>query len=81
MRSAPPLLLVAAALLLPACSGKLVQATRTQAASDFNCDAAKLDVKGDEVYGKYHVAGCGQKGVYSAQCVAGNCSAERLKGE
>ncbi len=70
-----------AAALLPACSGKLVQATRTQAAADFKCEAGKLDVRGDEVYGKYHVAGCGQKGVYSAQCVMGNCSAERLKGQ
>ncbi|MCY0995404.1 hypothetical protein OV203_50230 [Nannocystis sp. ILAH1] len=32
-------------------------------------------------YGKYHVAGCGQKGVYSAQCLMGDCSAQRLQGE
>ena len=79
MRTA--LLVLAAALLLPACSGKLVQATRTQAAADFKCDAGQLAIQGDEVYGKYRVAGCGQKGVYSAQCVMGKCSAERLKGE
>ena len=70
-----------AALVLPACAGKLEKTTRTQAAADFGCDADKLQVRGDDVYGKYHVAGCGQKGVYSAQCLMGNCSAERLKGE
>ena len=35
----------------------------------------------DEVYGKYHVEGCKQKGVYSAECLMGNCKAERLRGE
>jgi hypothetical protein len=78
----PRLALVAlAAALLSACAGKLEKTTRTQAAADFGCDAGKLEVRGDDVYGKYHVAGCGQKGVYSAQCLMGNCSAERLKGE
>lgn len=76
------LALVALALLaLPGCAGKLEKATRTQAAADFKCDADKLQLRGDEVYGKYHVAGCGQKGVYSAQCLMGDCSAQRLKGE
>lgn len=68
-------------LALPACAGKLEKVTRTQAAADFNCDADKLKVRGDEVYGKYHVAGCGQKGVYSAQCLMGDCSAQRLQGK
>ncbi|MBZ5711512.1 hypothetical protein [Nannocystis pusilla] len=76
-----PVLVALAVLALPACAGKLETATRTQAAADFNCDADKLKVRGDEVYGKYHVAGCGQKGVYSAQCLMGDCSAQRLKGE
>ncbi|WAS90143.1 hypothetical protein [Nannocystis punicea] len=74
-------LVALAALALPACAGKLEKATRTQAAADFKCDADKLKVRGDEVYGKYHVAGCGQKGVYSAQCLMGDCSAQRLQGE
>lgn len=81
MRSSPLVALALAALVLPACAGKLEQATRTQAAADFTCDADTLTIRGDEVYGKYHVAGCGQKGVYSAQCLMGKCSAERLKGE
>lgn len=66
---------------LAGCASKLDKATRTQAAADFKCDEAKLNVKRDEVYGKYRVDGCGQKGVYSAQCLMGNCSAERLRGE
>lgn len=73
--------LVLAALALPACAGKLEKTTRTQAAADFTCEADKLTVRGDEVYGKYYVSGCGQKGVYSAHCLMGKCSAERLKGE
>lgn len=73
--------LLLAALALPACAGKLEKTTRTQAAADFKCAEDKLKLRGDEVYGKYHVAGCGQKGVYSAQCLMGKCSAERLKGE
>lgn len=81
MRPALAALVALTAASLSGCAGKLEQATRTQAAADFNCDAGALQVRGDEVYGKYHVAGCGQKGVYSAQCVMGNCSAERLKGE
>ncbi|MDC0675119.1 hypothetical protein [Nannocystis radixulma] len=76
-----PVLVALAVLALPACAGKLEKATRTQAAADFNCGADKLKIRGDEVYGKYHVAGCGQKGVYSAQCLMGDCSAQRLKGE
>ncbi|HEY8379959.1 MAG TPA: hypothetical protein VIK91_25890 [Nannocystis sp.] len=75
------LVLALAALALPACAGKLEQATRTQAAADFSCPADQLTVRGDEVYGKYYVSGCGQKGVYSAQCLMGKCSAERLQGE
>lgn len=75
------LLLALAALALPACAGKLEKTTRTQAASDFKCAEDKLSIRGDEVYGKYHVAGCGQRGVYSAQCLMGKCSADRLKGE
>ncbi|MCY1063905.1 hypothetical protein [Nannocystis sp. RBIL2] len=74
-------LVALAALALSACAGKLEKVTRTQAAADFKCDAEKLKVRGDEVYGKYHVAGCGQKGVYSAQCLMGDCSAQRLQGE
>lgn len=81
MRSAPAALLLALAVFLPACASKLEVTTRNQAAADFKCDAASLEVRGDQVYGKYRVSGCGQKGVYSAQCVLGNCSAERLKGE
>lgn len=82
MRRTPLAALAAAlALALPACAGKLETATRTQAAADFACAADKLTIKGDEVYGKYRVAGCGKKGVYSAQCVMGTCSAEKLKGE
>lgn len=76
-----PVLVALAALALSACAGKLEKVTRTQAAADFKCDADKLKVRGDEVYGKYHVAGCGQKGVYSAQCLMGDCSAQRLQGE
>lgn len=74
-------LAVVIVLALPGCAAKLEKATRTQAAADFKCDAAELEVRGDNVYGKYYVSGCGKKGVYSAQCVLGNCSAERLKGE
>jgi hypothetical protein len=81
MPRALAVLVVLAAASLPACAGKLQQATRTQAAADFKCDAAALQITGDEVYGKYHVSGCDQKGVYSAQCLMGKCSAERLKGE
>ena len=66
---------------LTGCVGKLEKATRTQAASDFKCDASQIQIGRDEVYGKYHVTGCKQKGVYSAQCVMGDCKAERLKGE
>ncbi|WP_434427016.1 hypothetical protein [Nannocystis pusilla] len=76
-----PVLVALAAVALSACAGKLEKVTRTQAAADFKCDAEKLKVRGDEVYGKYHVAGCGQKGVYSAQCLMGDCSAQRLQGE
>lgn len=76
-----PALVALAAVALSACAGKLEKVTRAQAASDFKCDADKLKVRGDEVYGKYHVAGCGQKGVYSAQCLMGDCSAQRLQGE
>ncbi|MCY1005017.1 hypothetical protein OV079_05415 [Nannocystis pusilla] len=76
-----PVLVALAAVALSACAGKLEKVTRTQAAADFKCDADKLKVRGDEVYGKYHVAGCGQKGVYSAQCLMGDCSAQRLQGE
>ncbi|MFZ6177222.1 hypothetical protein [Nannocystis pusilla] len=76
-----PVLVALAAVTLSACAGKLEKVTRTQAAADFKCDADKLKVRGDEVYGKYHVAGCGQKGVYSAQCLMGDCSAQRLQGE
>ncbi len=66
---------------LTGCVGKLDKATRTQAATDFKCAPDQLSVARDEVYGKYHVRGCDQKGVYSAQCLMGKCSAERLKGE
>ncbi len=71
----------ALALALSGCAGKLDKVTRTQAAKDFNCADDQLTVTRDEVYGKYRVSGCAQKGVYSAQCLMGNCSAERLKGE
>ncbi|HEY0136228.1 MAG TPA: hypothetical protein VGB85_19220 [Nannocystis sp.] len=66
---------------LTGCAGKLDKVTRTQAAADFKCAEDQLNVARDEVYGKYHVSGCDQKGVYSAQCLMGKCSAERLKGE
>jgi hypothetical protein len=75
------LLLSALACTLTGCAGKLDAATRTQAAKDFDCKEDQLSLKRDEVYGKYRVEGCGQSGVYSAQCVMGNCSAERLRGE
>ena len=73
--------LVLIALTLTGCAGKLDKVTRKQAAVDFKCGEDQLNVVRDEVYGKYHVRGCDQKGVYSAQCLMGNCSAERLKGE
>jgi hypothetical protein len=76
--------LAAAALLcfaLTGCAGKLDKAARTQAAADFKCPEDQITLARDEVYGKYHVKGCKQKGVYSAQCLMGNCSAERLRGE
>lgn len=66
---------------LTGCVGKLEKAARTQAATDFKCDASAVQVARDEVYGKYHVSGCDQKGTYSAQCLMGKCSAERLRGE
>jgi len=78
MRTALTLLLLTA---LTGCAGKLDKVTRTQAAKDFSCAEDQLTVARDEVYGKYRVSGCAQKGVYSAQCLMGNCSAERLKGE
>jgi hypothetical protein len=50
--------------------------------ADFDCKPrSRSTIKRDDVYGKYRVAGCGQDGVYSAQCLMGNCSAERLRGE
>lgn len=66
---------------LTGCAGKLDKVTRTQAAADFKCDADKVSISRDEVYGKYRAEGCGQKGVYSAECLLGNCKAERLRGE
>lgn len=76
---------VLAALLLctalSGCAGKLDKAARAQAATDFKCAEDKIQLRRDEVYGKYHVKGCDQKGVYSAQCLLGKCSAERLRGE
>jgi len=74
-------LLLTVALALSGCAGKLDKTTRTQAATDFKCAEDQLTVTRDEVYGKYQVSGCDQKGVYSAQCLMGKCSAERLKGE
>jgi hypothetical protein len=79
MRTA--LALALACTALTACAGKLDKVTRTQAAADFKCDEAEIQLRRDEVYGKYHVSGCKQKGVYSAQCLMGDCKAERLKGE
>lgn len=67
--------------LATACAGKLDTAARTQAAADFKCPEDQISLARDEVYGKYHVKGCKQKGVYSAQCLMGKCSAERLRGE
>ncbi len=78
MRVAAALL---ACLVVTGCSGKLVKATRAQAAADFKCSEDQLTITGDQVYGKYRVSGCDQKGVYSAECVFGNCKAERLRGE
>lgn len=75
------LLLAALACTLAGCAGKLDNATRKQAAKDFDCKEDQISLKRDEVYGKYRVDGCGQSGVYSAQCLMGNCSAERLRGE
>ena len=75
---------VLAALLLctlSGCAGKLDKAARAQAATDFKCTEDKIQLRRDEVYGKYHVSGCKQKGVYSAQCLMGKCSAERLRGK
>jgi hypothetical protein len=66
---------------LTGCVGKLEKATRTQAATDFKCAESAVTLQSDEVYGKYHVSGCDQKGTYSAQCLMGKCSAERLRGE
>jgi hypothetical protein len=79
MRTALAALLLCTAL--SGCAGKLDKATRTQAAADFKCGEDQLKLRRDEVYGKYHVSGCKQKGVYSAQCLMGKCSAERLRGE
>lgn len=82
MRTALAALLLCTAISgLSGCAGKLDKATRTQAAADFKCAEDKIDVRRDEVYGKYQVSGCDQKGVYSAQCLLGKCSAERLRGE
>jgi hypothetical protein len=75
------LLLCTCLVALAGCAGKLEKATRTQAAADFKCAEDQLEVSGDEVYGKYRVAGCGQRGTYSAQCLMGKCSAEKLRGE
>ena len=79
MRSALAALLLCTAL--SGCAGKLDKVTRTQAAADFKCAEDQVQIKRDAVYGKYRAEGCGQKGVYSAQCLMGNCSAERLRGE
>jgi hypothetical protein len=73
--------LLVLACLLAGCAGKLDKATRTQAAKDFECSEDQVTIKRDEVYGKYRAEGCGQDGVYSAQCLMGKCSAERLRGE
>ncbi len=73
-----------AALLLSlatGCAGKLDKAARAQAAADFKCPEDQISLTRDEVYGKYQIKGCKQKGVYSAQCLMGKCSAERLRGE
>jgi len=75
------LALALACTALAGCAGKLDKAARTQAAKDFDCKEEQITLKRDEVYGKYRAAGCGQDGVYSAQCLMGNCSAERLRGE
>lgn len=66
---------------LTGCAGKLDNAARAQAAADFKCPEDQVALTRDEVYGKYHVTGCKQKGVYSAQCLMGKCSAERLRGK
>lgn len=79
MRTALAALLLCTAL--SGCAGKLDKAARTQAAADFKCAEDKIDLRRDAVYGKYRVSGCGNKGVYSAQCLMGKCSAERLRGE
>lgn len=74
-------LAVLALALTTGCAGKLDNAARAQAAADFKCPADQISLRRDEVYGKYHVEGCKQKGVYSAECLMGNCKAERLRGE
>lgn len=68
-------------VLATGCVGKLEKATRTQAAADFSCSESEIQIARDEVYGKYHVTGCAQKGTYSAQCLMGKCSAEKLRGD
>ncbi len=75
------LLAVLALALATGCAGKLDKAARAQAAADFKCPADQISLSRDEVYGKYHVKGCKQKGVYSAECLMGNCKAERLSGD
>lgn len=81
MRTALALLLCTVTIGLTGCAGKLDKAARSQAAADFKCAEDQISLTRDEVYGKYHVKGCDQKGVYSAQCLMGKCSAERLRGE
>ena len=81
MRSTILVAALLSCLATTGCAGKLDKATRAQAATDFKCPAEQIQLTRDEVYGKYRVQGCDQKGVYSAQCLMGNCSAERLRGE
>ncbi len=81
MRPTFALLTASLAASLAGCAGKLDNAARAQAAADFKCPADQVALTRDEVYGKYHVTGCKQKGVYSAQCLMGKCSAERLRGK
>lgn len=78
MRTALAVLLLT---LASGCAGKLDKVTRTQAAADFKCPEDQISLARDEVYGKYHVKGCNQKAVYSAECLMGNCKAERLQGK
>ncbi|MEZ4448367.1 MAG: hypothetical protein R3B09_02730 [Nannocystaceae bacterium] len=73
--------IVASLVSVGGCAGKLEGAARAQAAADFRCDAAAIELRGDDVHGKFHASGCGQQGTYSAECLAGKCSAERLRGE